>query len=202
MHRMEPQETLPRGTAGRRRILTSEDRDTLRGVALDSIRHGLKAEGPLPVEVSRFATGLREPAATFVTLDIRGRLRGCVGSLFVNAPLVEDVSRNAYAAAFRDYRFPPVSDGELPKLGVHISLLTPPVPFEVTTREELIRTLRPGEDGLLLEDPPFRSTFLPQVWESLPDPDDFLSELFLKAGLPPDHWSPSLQFRRYRVEEI
>lgn len=137
-----------------------------------------------------------------MTLDIQGRLRGCVGSLFVRVPLVEDVSRNAYAAAFRDYRFPPVSAEEVTKLGVHISLLTPPVPFEAKTRDELIRILRPGVDGLLVEDPPFRSTFLPQVWEALPDPEDFLSELFLKAGLPPDHWSPSLQFRRYRVEEI
>jgi AmmeMemoRadiSam system protein A len=145
---------------------------------------------------------LRKPGAAFVTLDIRGRLRGCVGSLSASAPLVQDVARNAFAAAFQDYRFSPLTGEELPQLGLHISLLTPPLPFEVNTRDELIRTLRPGVDGLLLEDPPFRSTFLPQVWESLPDPEDFLSELFLKAGLPPDHWSPSLRFRRYRVEEI
>jgi AmmeMemoRadiSam system protein A len=101
-----------------------------------------------------------------------------------------------------DFRFSPLSDTELPDLELHISLLTPLVPLRVESREELLQKLRPGMDGLLLEDPPHRATFLPQVWKSLEEAEDFLGELFLKAGLPPDHWSMTLSFHRYGVEEF
>jgi AmmeMemoRadiSam system protein A len=116
--------------------------------------------------------------------------------------LVLDVAQNAYSAAFMDFRFPPLSQAELPDLELHISLLTPLEPLEVRNLQDLLVKLRPGVDGLLLEDPPHRSTFLPQVWSSLPEPDDFLGELFLKAGLPRDHWSETLSFQRYGVEEF
>jgi AmmeMemoRadiSam system protein A len=112
------------------------------------------------------------------------------------------VARNAYAAAFQDYRFAPLTREELPGMELHISRLTPLELLEVRSREELLRNLVPGVDGLVLEDPPYRSTFLPQVWESLEEPDDFLRELLRKAGLAGDHWSSTITFHRYRVEEF
>lgn len=187
---------------GRGPSLSEDDRDTLRRIALDSIRHGLASGRPLEPDKKDMPQALRAPGAVFVTLEMGGRLRGCIGSFEANRPLVEDVAHNAYSAAFMDYRFPPVSEQELRDLDVHLSLLTPLAPLPVVSREDLLEKLRPGVDGLLLEDPPHRSTFLPQVWEALPDPEDFLAELLQKAGLPRDHWSDTLQFSRYRVEEI
>ncbi len=182
--------------------LSEEDADVLREVAAQSIRHGLEKGRPLEVIPSRFPPSLQEPVATFVTLNEEGRLRGCVGSLQARRPLVEDVAHNAFAAAFRDSRFPPVSPSEFSGLEIHLSLLTPPEPLPVEDEEDLLRKLRPGEDGLVLEDPPHRATFLPQVWESLPEPQSFVRELKRKAGLPPDHWSSLLRFFRYSVKAI
>jgi AmmeMemoRadiSam system protein A len=138
----------------------------------------------------------------FVTLKRHGTLRGCIGSYQARRPLVEDVADNAFAAAFLDPRFRALEASEVEGLTLHISLLTPPVPLQVRDRPELLASLRPGVDGLLLEDLPHRATFLPQVWETLPDPTDFLEELFHKAGLPRHHWSPTLRFYRYTVREI
>ena len=182
--------------------LTGEEKAQLRAIALESIRHGLEEGRPLDPDSARTSPGLQAPGAVFVTLNLHGRLRGCVGSFEARRPLVQDVAQNAYSAAFTDFRFPPLSPGELPDLELHISLLTPLEPLEVGSRQDLLGKLRPGVDGLLLEDGAHRSTFLPQVWGSLPDPADFLGELLLKAGLPVDHWSQTLSFRRYRVEEF
>jgi len=182
--------------------LSDDERETLRRVALDSIRNGLETGCPLEPGLDRIPPALRAPGAVFVTLNLHGKLRGCVGSFEARRPLLEDVAQNAYSAAFRDFRFPPLVDAELPDLDLHISLLTPLVPLEVECREDLLKELRPGVDGLLLEDPPHRATFLPQVWSSLEDPEDFLGELFLKAGLPRDHWSKALGFHRYGVVEF
>ncbi len=182
--------------------LTEEEGRFLHRVVRDSIERGLQVGQPLVVESEETSEALRVPLATFVTLKKRGGLRGCVGSYVPCRPLVEDVAHNAFAAAFRDPRFPPLRQEELGGLQVHISLLTPLVPLDVGGRGELRESLRPGIDGLFLEDPPHQATFLPQVWESLPDPEDFIRQLFLKAGLGPDHWSPTLTFKRYRVKEI
>ncbi len=182
--------------------LTREDKALLRVIALDSIRHGLEVGRPFQADQARLPQSLREPGATFVTLQLHGQLRGCVGSFEADRPLAMDVANNAYSAAFMDFRFSPVSADELPDLELHISLLTPLEPMEVKSREDLLRQLRPGIDGLLLEDAEHRSTFLPQVWDSLPDPEDFLGELLLKAGLPRSHWSDTLLFNRYEVEEF
>jgi len=182
--------------------LTEEEQALLRAIALESIRHGLEEGRSLDPDPKKAPSGLRVPGAVFVTLDIHGQLRGCVGSFEARRPLIQDVAQNAYSAAFMDFRFPPLSQAEFPELGLHISLLTPLEPLEVTSQQDLLRKLRPGVDGLLLEDPPHRSTFLPQVWDSLPEPEDFLGELFLKAGLPVDHWSKTLSFQRYGAEEF
>jgi AmmeMemoRadiSam system protein A len=115
---------------------------------------------------------------------------------------VEDVARNAFAAAFHDHRFPALKEAELGGIELHISRLTTPQLAPVRSREELLARLVPGTDGLLMEDPPHRSTFLPQVWSTLAEPEAFLRELFRKAGLPGDHWSETLTFHRYQVEEF
>ena len=182
--------------------LSQDEREVLRKVALDSIRHGLEAGRPLVPDLGEASSILRAPGAAFVTLDLHGRLRGCIGSFEARRPLLEDVAQNAYSAAFMDFRFPPLSTEELPDLELHLSLLTPLEPLTVAGRQDLLNTLQPGVDGLLLEDLPHRSTFLPQVWESLPDPEEFLGELLRKAGLSRDHWSGTLRFHRYGVEEF
>jgi len=182
--------------------LTQEDKALLRAIALDSIKHGLERNRPLRLDQDSLPQALREPGATFVTLQLHGRLRGCVGSFEGTLGLADDVAQNAYSAAFMDFRFPPVSAEELPDLALHVSLLTPLEPLEVESRADLLERLRPGVDGLLVADPPHRATFLPQVWESLSDPEDFLGELFLKAGLARDHWSDTVSFQRYEVEEF
>ena len=156
--------------------LTDQQKEILRQVALDSIAMGLEEGHPLNPALEAYPEAVREPGAVFVTLKREGRLRGCIGSLTARRPLVEDVADNAYGAAFRDPRFPPLIPEEAVDLELHISLLTPPEPFPVRDREDLLERLRPGEDGLILEDPPRRSTFLPQVWDMLPQPQEFLGE--------------------------
>jgi AmmeMemoRadiSam system protein A len=193
----QAREAMPRPSR-----LDASDRGALREVAWHSIDFGLEYGRPLEVDPGAYSPPLQENAATFVTLDLAGQLRGCIGTFLPRRPLVSDVVENAYAAAFRDHRFPPVSAAERVELGLHISLLSRLRPMEVGGEEELRRGLRPGKDGLLLEDPPRRATFLPQVWDSLPDPSEFLAQLKLKAGLPRDHWSDTLRFFRYTVEEF
>ncbi len=179
-----------------------EEQEALRRVAWESIRHGLEQGRAPKVLPAEYPPPLRRWGAAFVTLELGGSLRGCVGSLEPRRPLVVDVARNAFAAAFQDSRFPRLSPAELPNLELHISVLTPLVALEVESRQELLQGLRPGVDGLVLEDPPYRATFLPQVWDSLEEPEEFVEELLLKAELPRDHWSPTLRFHRYTVEEL
>jgi AmmeMemoRadiSam system protein A len=180
--------------------LCEEEHILLRRVAHDSIVHGLDKGTPLPVDVERYPPVLRRPGASFVTLQEFGELRGCIGSLEAHQPLVEDIAQNAHAAAFRDPRFQPLQRQELKDLEIHISVLTPAEPMDFNSEQDLLRQLRPGTDGLILEDRGLRGTFLPSVWESLPDPRDFLAHLKLKAGLPVDYWSDTLKVSRYTCE--
>lgn len=147
------------------------------------------------------APWLREPGASFVTLRLDGELRGCIGSIDARRPLGEDVARNAAAAAFRDPRFPPVSPGEMPRLQVEVSVLSPREPMRAATEEEALAQLRPGVDGLAFEYGTAAATFLPQVWESLPAPEEFLGELRRKAGLPARFWHPEVRLSRYTVDK-
>ena len=133
----------------------------------------------------------------FVTLTQQEDLRGCIGSLEGNAPLLQAVADAAYSAAFRDPRFPALQSGECPHTRIEISILSAMEPMTVRDRGHLLETLVAGRDGLLLEDGHHRSTFLPKVWEQLPEPGDFLGHLLLKAGLPPHHWSATIAFKRY-----
>lgn len=142
---------------------------------------------------------LRDPGASFVTLMRFDQLRGCVGSVRAYRPLLEDVWSNARAAAFSDNRFPPLERDELPETSIEVSLLSPAEPVECSCEEEALAILRPGHDGIILECREYRSTFLPQVWDQLPDPRSFLGQLKRKAGLPSAFWSPDIRLWRYSV---
>lgn len=142
---------------------------------------------------------LAEPGATFVTLVAGDALRGCIGTLLAHRPLAEDVWANARGAAFHDPRFPPLAAHELAATEIEVSLLSRIEPLEVADERQALATLRPGVDGVLLELGGQRATFLPQVWESLPEPADFLRHLKHKAGLPPGLWDPQLHLSRYTV---
>lgn len=183
-------------------MLSDADRQMLLGVARSSIRYGLDHGIALPVVMTDYSPDLQSHKASFVTLKIHDELRGCIGSLEAHRSLVEDVAQNAYAAAFRDPRFSPLTEPEYADLQYHISILTPPEPVSFSSETDLLQQLRPGIDGVVLQEGQRRGTFLPQVWESLPDPVDFLRHLKQKAGLPADYWSDRIRIERYTVEDI
>ena len=177
----------------------NDARDDRGTVLLAIARESLAAALSLGREASRDEPWLREPGATFVTLRRLGDLRGCVGSIRPYRPLLDDVRSNARAAAFSDTRFPPVRRDEYPELSVEVSLLSPCEPCELGSQEQTLARLRPGVDGIVFEFQGRRSTFLPQVWEQLPDPWDFLAHLKRKAGLSSDFWHPDVRLWRYTV---
>lgn len=144
---------------------------------------------------------LHQPGATFVTLTQQGNLRGCIGSLEAWRPLGEDVKANAKAAAFRDPRFAPLGRDELDSTRIEVSLLTPAKPMTFADEADAIRQLRPGIDGMIFECHGRRGTFLPQVWESLPEPRDFFAHLKQKAGFSTNFWSPDVRLYRYEVQK-
>ncbi|MDH3948579.1 MAG: AmmeMemoRadiSam system protein A [Gammaproteobacteria bacterium] len=183
-------------------MLNVEDQETLLRVAADSIRHGLETGHALSVSLEDYPPALQQAGASFVTLTILRQLRGCIGMLTATRPLIEDVAKNAFAAAFKDSRFPPLTEAEYAQLEYHISILNPAETMEFDSEADLLQQLRPGIDGLILEDRGRRATFLPSVWESLPKPTEFLQHLKIKAGLPSDYWSNTLRMQRYTVQEF
>lgn len=162
-------------------------KDSDRGAVLQSL------EKDVPDE-------LMQERASFVTLTIGGALRGCIGMLEACRPLARDVAENACSAAFRDPRFEPLSRQELDLLDIHISVLSPPEEIAFSSESDLIGKIRPGVDGLILQDGFRRGTFLPSVWEELPDPEVFWMHLKMKAGLPASHWSDALRVFRYTAD--
>ncbi len=143
---------------------------------------------------------LAEPGASFVTLELDGELCGCIGSIQAYRPLAEDVRTNALGAAFRDPRFPPLAADQLPRLRISVSVLSPLEPVEWSDEADLVRRLRPGVDGLVLEHDGHRGTFLPAVWRQLPAAAEFLRQLKRKAGLAVDFWAPDVRVSRYTVD--
>ncbi len=177
-------------------------REILICVAQRSIQQGLETQQPGSISVFEYDSLLQAPRATFVTLQKNKELRGCIGTLEAYQPLVVDVSKNAFSAAFQDPRFPPVTHAECNILEIHISVLSPPEPMSFESEQNLIDQLRPGIDGLILEDQNHRGTFLPSVWQSLSTAESFWTQLKLKAGLAKDHWSDSIKVSRYITEII
>jgi len=177
---------------------TPERGPVLLAIAREAIAEGLGIARIVP----RAADWLARPAATFVTLRQQGELRGCIGSIDPRRALGEDVARNAQAAAFRDPRFGPLAVHEFETVAVEVSVLSARVPLEAATQAEALERIRPGIDGITLEYEGLAATFLPQVWESLADPAEFLEALRQKAGLPARFWHPCVRLTRYTVEKF
>lgn len=183
--------------------LTNEEKQTLLRLARQALELGVRGEKLPPLDHDMLTPVLREIGTSFVTLTMHGDLRGCIGALEASQPLAEDVREHAVAAALSDYRFPPVQTGELGRIQIEVSRLTVPVPLEYSSPEDLLAKLRPHVDGVVLKDGSRRSTFLPQVWEQLEDPGEFLSHLCAKMGAPHDLWRRKhLEVLVYQVEEF
>jgi AmmeMemoRadiSam system protein A len=180
--------------------MMAEHQNLLLQIARDAILQRLVNSGEKTARPVEIPDELMEERATFVTLQIGGRLRGCIGMLEACRPLVEDVEQNACAAAFQDPRFPPLSRKEFELLEIHISVLSPPEEIIFSSENSLLAQIRPGVDGLILQEGFRRGTFLPSVWEELPEKKMFLAHLKLKAGLPETYWSDTLQVFRYTAE--
>jgi MEMO1 family protein len=181
-------------------LLQRYGEDLLR-LAAASIRYPLTGR-KLAVRPDDVPADLAAPGAAFITLMRAGELRGCVGSQRAWRPLVTDVIDNAAAAAFSEPRFPRLVAEELPGLGLSVSLLTPEVPVPAATEAELLAALRPGRDGVILADGSRRGLFLPQMWEQLPTPPEFMRWLKRKAGLPETHWSSTLRVSRFETQSV
>jgi len=182
--------------------IKAEDQQTLMRLAYEVVEHGLQYGDVLSVSAKSYSDRLQFPQASFVTIRYQENLVGCIGSLQAVRPLVMDVTHNAYAAAFQDPRTEGVNRAILSGINFHLSLLSPSTPMTFTNEADLLSQLKPDIDGLVLEEGMARSTFLPAVWEQLPNPETFLSQLKLKAGLSENHWSNTIKFKRYTVQSI
>ncbi len=184
-----------------RRLLDLHGRQLL-DLAAKSILHGLDSGRPFGPTEDDFPAALWRPGASFVTIKKGGRLRGCIGSLAAQRPLAVDVAENAFACAFRDPRFAPLENNEWDEVSLSVSILSPSQPMTFKSEADLLDQLRPGVDGLIIEDGRHRALFLPAVWESLPKKKDFLAHLKAKAGLAVDHWSDTFTARRFVALDI
>jgi AmmeMemoRadiSam system protein A len=155
-----------------------------------------------PEPVGDAAVRLQAPGASFVTLTQLGLLRGCIGSLEARRPLLDDVKANAIAAAVHDPRFAPLTLSELGFTSVEVSVLSPMQPLDFDSEEQALAQLRPGVDGVVFAYGRYRSTFLPQVWEQVPKPRQFMAHLKQKAGLAPDFWAQDVKLQRYTVHKF
>ena len=183
--------------------LTAEEKQILLRLARSALERSVRGDELPGVDPESLTPHLREPGASFVTLTIRGDLRGCIGALEPSLPLAEDVRDHAVAAALEDPRFMPVTPEEVENIELEVSRLTLPRDLEYTDARDLLEKLRPGVDGVILRDGSRRATFLPQVWEKIPDKAGFLDHLCAKMGAPPDAWRQRhLHVQTYEVEEF
>jgi AmmeMemoRadiSam system protein A len=177
--------------------ITDAEQQLLLQLARESIEYGLQHQHEIALSTDEHPPQLQEQRATFVTLHLNHQLRGCIGTLEAYQPLVLDVAHNAYAAAFNDPRFMPVTQNEANNLEIHISILNPAEELRFSSEQELIDQIRPAVDGLIMQDGGRKGTFLPSVWEQLAEPKEFVCHLKRKAGLPVDYWSDTLRVWRY-----
>lgn len=185
-----------------RKTTRDEPSEALKGrilleIARENVRHAVLGTPELPREEA----WLLEPGATFVTVRHRGNLRGCLGSLEARQPLLEDLRHNARAAATRDPRFPPLEPEELDDVRVEVSLLSPLERVPAASEVEALAAIARDRVGWVLEVGRQKGTFLPQVWDALPEPRDFFRQLKLKAGLSADFWSRDVKLWRYDVHK-
>lgn len=183
--------------------VASEHRDLLLDVAASAIRKVLEGGRPTAPQPDEYPDELRRPSATFVTLEQSDeRLLGCIGTMEPIYPLVVDVAKNSLMAAFADTRTSGVGHREYPAMSIKISVLSPLEPVHVTSFDELREAVRPGIDGLLLDAGAHHSTLLPSVWPKVPETDEFLRILWMKAGLEPGQWSLETHIQRYTTVEF
>lgn len=183
--------------------LDIEEQQTLLRLARDAMERGVKGEKPSLLDESSLSRNLRDQGASFVTLTVRGQLRGCIGALEAYQALAEDVREHALAAALEDPRFPPVRESELNGINIEVSRLTRPISLEYKDADDLLSKLRPHVDGVILRDGHRRATFLPQVWEKIPKAAEFLNNLCYKMGVRENLWrTKHLEVFIYEVEEF
>ena len=171
-------------------------------VARDAIRGHFSDETPQPPQLDLYGKKLTQPGACFVTLEVNGQLQGCLGSIMARSPLVIDVHNKARASAYQDRRFMPLTEEQLDFLTIEVSVLTEPERLEVGSEQELIDYLTNNKIGVILSDNYQQALFLPQVWEQLPDPKDFIRHLKIKAGWNATYWSPSMEVKTFTVTSI
>lgn len=183
-------------------LLNEKNRRSLLDLAYRSIETGLKTGNPLNINLRDYSVQLSQQKATFVTLEKNHQLCGCIGMLDAVLPLAEDVCENAFSAAFKDPRFPPLKKSDFKDITIHISILSEPEIMSFISEEELIAQIRPNIDGLILECGSRKGTFLPSVWETIKTPSHFLQHLKQKAGLAKHYWSDQIKVYRYTTETI
>ena len=183
--------------------LSLEEQQTLLCMAREAMECSVRGKKLTPLDEGSLSHHLREQGASFVTLTIHGQLRGCIGALEAHQSLAHDVREHAIAAALEDPRFPPVREDELSRIQIEVSRLTRPVPLEYKEASELLSKLRPHVDGVILRDGGRRATFLPQVWEKIPEPAEFMDNLCYKMGVSDNTWRiKHLEVLVYQVEEF
>jgi len=183
--------------------LSEEERNILLSVAREAITAAVARHSLPALQIEKQPQILQADGATFITLTKNGHLRGCIGTMEPYQPLIADVQEHAVAAALSDYRFPKVTQDELGQIRIEISRLTPLKRLPYKETEELVKALRIGVDGVLIRNEGRQATFLPQVWEQLPQPDQFLSQLCLKMGAPADLWKTKpMEVFTYQVEKF
>lgn len=183
--------------------LTEQEQRILLEIARQALETRIRGQALPHIDLDTLPPSLKEQGASFVTLKKKGKLRGCVGILKASQPLACDVQERAVSAALHDHRFPDLTPDELSEIKIEVSRLTSPQPLEYDTPEELLAALRPGRDGVVLEDGIQRATFLPQVWEQLSEPEQFLNRLCQKMGASMNAWrEKKLDVSVYRVEKF
>ena len=179
--------------------LTTEDQKICLQIAHQSIKHGLQKGSALQVITGDYSSDLQQNLASFVTLHKNRELRGCIGALEAYQPLINDIAEHAYSAAFQDPRFPALQDNEYEQLEIEISVLGKPEPMTFESEDDLLQQIRPDIDGLIIEYGYNRGTFLPSVWEQLPDKKEFFNHLKMKANLAKDWWDDAVKVSRYET---
>ncbi len=198
----EKEEALKEDSRKRLEGILQANQEALLRVAAQSVLSGFERGRALRVRESRYPEELREKGATFVNIYYNGVLRGSAGSTEPVRSVLEDVAENAYAAAFSDFRFVPLSPEEAKNAEISISFLTYPEPLHFESEKELLDKITPQEDGLILKERANRALFLPQIWETFSSPHEFLVHLKQRAGLPADYWSPTIKVYRFKVIDI
>ncbi|MGF1680023.1 AmmeMemoRadiSam system protein A [Photobacterium makurazakiensis] len=171
-------------------------------IAREAIRSHFSTGIPKLPQLDLYGKKLLQPGACFVTLKVDGQLQGCLGTTAAHSPLVLEVHNKARASAYQDRRFMPLTEEQLDNLNIEISVLSQPQPLSIQSEQELIDYLEKNKVGVILSDKYQQALFLPQVWESLPKPVDFIRQLKIKAGWNTVYWSPTMQVKTFKVNSI